>query len=255
MTEAVPGGRPTVIVVPCRNEADRLQPDRFLAYLDRDPETGFLFVDDASTDDTGAALDGLVASRPGNLAATRLDAHGGKAEAVRRGVLEALATDPRFIGYWDADLSTPLGQIPLLRAPLERDPQVWIVLGSRVRLLGRDIRRRPLRHYLGRAFATAASQALRLPVYDTQCGAKLFRSGPYLAALFGEPFRSRWIFDVEWLARFLARTDDRTPPPAERIVEVPLEEWNDVGDSRLRPSDFARAPAELLHVYLRYMRR
>jgi hypothetical protein len=69
-------------------------------------------------------------------------------------------------------------------------------------MLGRDIRRSAFRHYAGRLFATFASLQLRLPVYDTQCGAKIFRATPEVVALFGRPFRLRWCFDVEVLSRF-----------------------------------------------------
>src|ERR1041384_6274866 len=65
----------------------------------------------------------------------------------------------------------------------------------------------PRRHYLGRIFATAVSLALHSPVYDTQCGAKLFRPGAPLRDALSAPFRSRWIFDVE----LLARLDRRIP--------------------------------------------
>ena len=86
---------------------------------------------------------------------------------------------------------------------LETDPDVEIVIGSRVQMLGRDTRHNWRRHYLGRVAATAVSVMLRLRVYDTQCGAKLFRAGATVGRVFLQPFLTRWIFDVEILSRWL----------------------------------------------------
>lgn len=248
--------RSTMVVVPCRNEARRIEPDAFLGYVREEEETALLFVDDDSTDDTRRVLEEMAAERPGAVSVLGLDSHehGGKAEAVRRGILAALEGDPRFVGYLDADLATPLREVSRLRQVLEEEPEVSFVLGSRVQLLGRTIRRRPLRHYFGRVFATAASLVLGIPVYDTQCGAKLLRVRPETRGLFEEPFHSPWIFDVELLARFLERRADDAPSRVrvDQLYEVPLERWTDVEGSQVRLKDFVQAPLDLLRIRLRY---
>jgi len=177
------------------------------------------------------------------------------AEAVRRGMKLALRRSPAMVGYWDADLATPLEAVLQFRSVLEQRPELVLVMGSRVALLGRRIRRRWIRHVLGRAFATAASLTLDLVVYDTQCGAKLFRVTPETASLFDRPFHTRWIFDVEILARMIAATRAGGGLPAEEtLYEFPLDRWEDVAGSRLTSRDFLIAALDLAAIRWRYLR-
>ncbi len=243
----------TVIVVPCFNEQSRLPVARFEAFLAAVPDVGFVFVDDGSTDGTRERLRSLERAAPERVKVLPLDTNQGKAEAVRRGVLEALGAQPDWIGYWDADLATPLAVILEFQRVLESRPELEIVMGARVRLLGRDIRRSPLRHYLGRLSATWIALALGLRVYDTQCGAKLFRNGPQLAPLFREPFLSTWLFDVEILARRIAQAD---AAPAQAVVyEFPVPEWADIAGSKLRPGAYLRAALDLIRIRRGLLRR
>jgi glycosyltransferase involved in cell wall biosynthesis len=243
------------IVVPCFNEEHRLPVARFREFLSANPEVGFVFVDDGSTDGTGERLRVLAEADPDRVQVLSLGANGGKAEAVRRGVLEALCTEPRFVGYWDADLATPLDVISQLREVLETHPACEIAMAARVRLLGRHIRRSPLRHYLGRLAATGIALVLGLRVYDTQCGAKLFRNGPTLRELFREPFLSTWLFDVEILARRIAQGEVGGLPPAREVIyEHPIPEWTGVSGSKLRAGAYPRSALDLLRIRRRYLR-
>jgi dolichyl-phosphate beta-glucosyltransferase len=237
-----------VLIVPCHNEAGRLRVDDFLQFVRSHPSVGLLFVDDGSTDGTSEIHDRLVAAAPDSVAALRLERNEGKAEAVRRGMLEAMALGPSLVGFWDADLATPLAAVDDFLALAARRPDVELILGSRVQLLGRDIRRKATRHYLGRVFATAVSITLGIPVYDTQCGAKVFRATASVASLFAHPFRSAWIFDVEILGRYLNLEEEGGPPRRSRIYELAVAAWHDVPGSKLRPSDFVRSMFELVAI-------
>jgi len=240
----------TVIVVPCFNEANRLAPEAFRDFA-RDWCLGvFLFVDDGSTDNTLPVLTALQKSAPGSFAVLKLPHNVGKAEAVRQGFLEAFRLTPECVGFWDADLATPLDAVPLFEAVLQDRPQTDIVLGARVQLLGRNIRRRAFRHYLGRGFATAVATVLSVDVYDSQCGAKMFRVTDTVRDLFDRPFLSRWIFDVEILARFInAKRRQGVPRPEALLYELPLPSWRDVGGSKLRAKDFVIAVFDLVRIY------
>ncbi len=253
------------IVVPFYNEEHRLRPEPFFGFLASantlHRAVRFLFVDDGSTDNTlnllkAMQLRAAELGHEGRITILEQRPNGGKAEAIRNGMLAAISahnTGCEYTGFWDADLATPLSAIPQLLAQLEAGPHLHMIFGSRVRLLGRRINRIATRHYLGRIFATAASQTLRLPIYDTQCGAKIFKITPDLAHVLAHPFISRWIFDVEIVARYIQlRGRDFC---FSSIYEFPLEAWEDVGGSKLRSHDFLHAAFDIFRIHRRYLAR
>lgn len=244
----------TVIVVPCFDEAGRLPVGQFVDFVGAVPDVDLLFVDDGSRDATPAVLRAMAQRAPARMAVLEQQQNRGKAEAVRAGVNLALAGGADFVGYLDADLATPLSEVPRMLALLQQRPGIEMVFGARVHLLGRHIERRKVRHYLGRVFATAASRTLGLPVYDTQCGAKLFRRTPQLCELFAEPFLSRWVFDVEILARLIRQRRGTSLPGAGSVVyELPLDRWTDVAGSKVRATDFVRALWAMWRIRRRYL--
>lgn len=235
------------IVIPCFNEANRLDQERLLAFLRSHQEVRVTLVDDGSTDQTPEILNRLAQSRPHQIDVLACEKNGGKAEAVRLGLLHTLQFPTDAIGFLDADFSAPPEQCLALSAVLTRNRRVNIVLGSRFPMAGRQIERHLLRKLLGRCFSTAASMAIGVRLFDTQCGIKLFRPCPAIAQALTEPFHSRWIFDVELIARYLS-----LGPSATGIYEHPLDCWTEVPGSKLRPRDFVRAAGELLAIAWHY---
>ena len=242
-----------IIVVPCFNEAQRLDGGAFKEFARENHQLGFLFVNDGSTDRTLEVLEDLRRFDRDRFAICDLATNVGKAEAVRQGLLRAHAAGPDYVGYWDADLATPLDAIVTFCSLLDLRPDIEMVFGARVSLLGRSVERRFLRHYLGRLFATASSLALGIGFYDTQCGAKLFRASHEIMALFQSPFSTRWLFDVEIIARLVAtrRWTNRTRV-GEIVYELPLHEWRDVAGSKVKPHDFVKAFVELAEIAWNY---
>ncbi|MHC4883684.1 MAG: glycosyltransferase [Planctomycetota bacterium] len=234
------------LVIPCYNEANRLQREPFLQALVDYESLSLLFVDDGSTDDTAAVLERLAEESPERISWCSAEVNGGKGEAVRRGMMQACQNGAALIGYWDADLATPFAELPLFVKEAERHPSVSGFLGSRVQMLGRVIDRNPLRHYLGRFVATLISNATGLIVYDSQCGAKLFRRTETLSSALSQPFLSRWLFDVELLLR-LVHGEGRSP--AELFREIPLECWRDVAGSKVKPSDIFPVLRDLYRIW------
>jgi dolichyl-phosphate beta-glucosyltransferase len=250
-------GHPTTLfVVPCFNEEQRLPAAEFIAFLQLHPQLMLLFVDDGSRDQTLRVLHSIrdaVGTEQVQILA--LPNNGGKAEAIRQGMLHVLAAEfqercpTALIGYLDADLATPLGEVLRLIDVALRRREIDVILGSRLSLQGHAVERTWKRKLLGRLFATAASLTMGMGIRDTQCGAKLFRYQNWLSSIFARPFLDRWLFDIE----ILTRIQQRLGQQARQIVyECPLEVWQEIGGSRLKARDFLKAPWKLFRLALEY---
>jgi len=78
-----------------------------------------------------------------------------------------------FIGYLDADFSTPVSEIVRMITSLEENPPTFL-FGSQIKLLNSNIDRKVMRHIVGRIIITILNLKFKLGIYDTQCGAKFF---------------------------------------------------------------------------------
>ena len=159
------------LIIPAYNEAARIGGTirEALAWLsDRPFATELIVVDDGS-DDATADLADLAVSELGRGRVLRI-AHGGKAVAVRAGMLAATCDQ---IAFTDADLATPLSYLTELRAALAAGCD--IAIGSREGAGARRIGEPPYRHLMGRVFNGLVRLLLVPGVHDTQCGFKLFR--------------------------------------------------------------------------------
>lgn len=239
------------LVIPCYNETARFPREQFEQHLAALPELSLLFVDDGSKDGTGEMLRAFCADHADRCAVLVLARNGGKAEAVRQGMLKAAVEGGPYdyFGYFDADLAIPLDEAFLFFAFLQERRPAY-VLSGRVKLLGTTrIERFLYRHILGRIFATYVSWVMDLAVYDTQCGAKLVRSD-MANTLFEEPFMSRWLFDIELLYRCIGIFGRERVE--EHVAEVPLRRLRDPGGSTVTFSRAARLPIELLRIRKAY---
>jgi glycosyltransferase involved in cell wall biosynthesis len=220
------------------------------AFLKQHPHVFMLGVNDGSSDHTLSVLKSLENTLPQQFVAFNMPKNSGKAEAVRSGMLHAHAHfDAEYLGFWDADMSTPLSELNWFSAFSGGTLRHRIIMGSRISRMGSNIDRKMMRHYLGRVFATFTSIILKLKVYDTQCGAKLF-SKDIIPTLFADTFKSKWFFDVELLARHIKLYGhDKT---YEHVLEIPLNRWIEVKGSKLKASDFLKVPLELMKIKRHY---
>jgi dolichyl-phosphate beta-glucosyltransferase len=186
------------VVIPAYNEAERLPRTlaRVREYLDawgRPYE--IVVVDDGSADGTAERA---RAAGGDALTVVSNETNRGKGYSVRRGML--LARGERLL-MSDADLSTPIEELPQLVARMDEGFDVVIASralpGSRI-----EIHQPWYRENSGRVFNLLV-RALALPdIHDTQCGFKLFS-----AAAARESFEAAsldgFCFDVEVL--YIAR--------------------------------------------------
>jgi len=210
------------VIIPAYNEQERLAPhlSHVLAYLhERFLAFELIVVDDGSTDQTAK----IVTSAFHGEARARLISYQpnrGKGYAVRTGVL---ASRGEQIVFLDADLSTPIEEIPRALELLE---EVDIVIGSRD-LPGADIR---VPQPLYRRLASEIFKWIRYVmiglwhISDTQCGFKVYR-GRAARQLFALAQVDRFLFDVEIL--YLAER------AGLRIREIPVR-WTDAVGSKVR---------------------
>lgn len=240
---ATPRADRAVIVVPCYNEEKRLNLAAFSDFLRRLPEVRFVFVNDGSRDATLSVLETLHAAHPDRVEILSLSRNSGKAEAVRQGLGYATATGVQFVGYWDADLATPLEAIEDFLRIAQRYGQTEVVYGARLQLLGHRVSRTLSRRIISRICARMARVAVGLPIGDTQCGAKLLRNSPRLRQALAQPFSAGWLFDVELFSRIAA-----TAGSAHAFYEYPLPEWTEVPGSKVTGRAIRRAGLAMLRL-------
>jgi dolichyl-phosphate beta-glucosyltransferase len=231
MTVAAPS---LTIVIPARDEAARLAPtlEAMRAYVDTARlSVEILVVDDGSRDSTAA-----VARRHGGASTRviRLPHNRGKGAAVRAGVSAAVA--PRILTC-DADLATPIEELPRFQAALDAGADVAI--GSRHMAGARIERAQPWsRRVFGGIFRLVARISLHLSVRDAMCGFKLFRADA-ARSLFARSVIDDYAFDLEVL--YLARD-------CYRVVELPVR-WRHVDGSRIHVRTAAwRAARDIVRI-------
>ena len=86
---------------------------------------------------------------------------------------------------------------------------------------------------------------LNMGVYDTQCGAKIINK-KFIKEIFNQPFYTKWLFDVEIFFRIREFNKEK------KIIEIPLNTWSDIADSKITMMDFVKTPYNLFKIILKY---
>lgn len=236
------------LVMPCYNEALRLDAATILNFLRGHRAIHLILVNDGSTDATLEMLLAMSRQMPDQISVVDLPRNGGKAEAVRQGLLHALDMHVPFVAYWDADLATPLEAVEDFVRVAKRHDEISVMFGSRRQMLGHRINRTLGRKIISRTCSTMARMALGLPIADTQCGAKLFRTSAALQAAVSTPFTAGWLFDVELFARVRHAQGEG----GKTFYEFPLPQWNEVPGSKISGRAVVKAGLRMVGLIAEY---
>ena len=236
------------IVIPCYNEGNRLPVLEYENFLSQNPNILLCFVDDGSTDNTKDLIDNLKSGFKSQVDLISYQKNQGKAEAVRHGINYCNSKyDHEKIAYLDADLATSLEECQRLSSFI--DSEITFVFGSRILKIGSKIERKKYRFLIGRVIATLISNILKLKIYDTQCGCKIFTKELSIK-LFKDPFISKWLFDVELFKRFILIHGLENAQ--HKMCEIPLKKWIDMGESKVSMTYFFRMWWDLLLISRSY---
>jgi dolichyl-phosphate beta-glucosyltransferase len=228
------------IVVPAYDESGRLPGSlrRMREHFDAaGEEYEVIVVDDGSSDDTYSSSVELAQSWP-QLIVLHFEQNRGKGAAVREGMLHARGEHRLFT---DADLSTPLDELPRLREKLQG--QTKVAIGSRGLAESQiEVHQQKRRELMGRTYNKLLQALVLRGIHDSQCGFKVFTAEAAVACF--EPLKTmRFGFDAEVLVRAKAR--------GWRIAEVPVR-WRHVEASRVNSvRDSSRMLWDLLRLRLR----
>ncbi|CAL2093725.1 response regulator [Tenacibaculum sp. 190524A05c] len=222
------------VVIPCYNEEERLLSDEFTDYIHKHTGYHLCFVNDGSKDKTLEVLHSIREGREDFITVYDCEKNGGKAEAVRQGMLHMLKQeDLDYIGFLDADLSTDLSDFDDLVSTIENS-EYKIVSGSRISRMGANITKESARKIISQTINFIIRKILSMDFQDTQCGAKIF-SRDVIEISFRDKFVSKWIFDVEIFRRVTLHYGLKK---AKQILcEQPLKRWIHADGSKLSMKD------------------
>lgn len=152
-----------------------------------------------------------------------LETNRGKGGAVYAGW--AQADSEEWLAFVDADGAIPAEEVQRFCQLASEQDEYDGILASRVLMLGHSIHRTSKRHIVGRIYATLSSIIVGMPVYDSQCGFKIFKRSCFerVRAQLRTP---RFGFDMELITFFSLQ--------GFRLLEIPIRSWRDVPGAKVR---------------------
>lgn len=237
------------VVIPCYNEEERLLGDEFKAFVHKNLGYHLCFVNDGSKDNTLAVLEELRKGKEDYISIYDCEKNGGKAEAVRLGMLHLAAQNQYdYIGFLDADLSTNFDDFQDLVTTISTS-KFQIVSGSRMSRMGADITKESARAIISKTINFIIRKTLGMEINDTQCGAKIMTK-EIVENTFQSKFMTKWLFDVEIFMRM--KKVYGSQKAQELICEQPLKRWIHADGSKLSMKDSVKIVGQIGQIAIHY---
>lgn len=234
-----------LIVVPCYNEAIRFNSDYFNKLI-KIPDTIWLFINDGSTDNTGELLQ-KYSQRKNTMYLTNKK-NLGKSKTLVRGFQYAFRQYGAlaWVGFLDSDGAFHVSDVQgmIKHTSSKRLTAYNAVYSSRVKMAGRIIKRKPIRHVISRLITTGFGLIWPDIPYDTQSGFKLYRITNEFKLLFLQSFKTRWFFDIELSIKY-----SRYQKINLKVWEVPVFLWVDIQGSKINLKEGVRLSFEILYIF------
>ena len=231
------------MVIPCFNEEKRINLD-YWNELSAIPNIHWIFVNDGSSDGTKSLLNQIK-----NSLVINLENNSGKAEAIRKGILETFNKNQSEIfqfGYLDADSAFEIEDVKnVIKLSFSKESTYDSYWGSRVALSGRNITRNNLRHILSRILITIFGYRLGNLPYDPQTGFKVFKFNNEQMKIFDKNFETKWFVDLEILLRFKVLNGKDM-----KVWEEPVNTWRDIKGSKIRGLEIITVFRDLIKILI-----
>ncbi len=236
------------VIIPCYNEEKRLRSAEFTKFVESNHGYQLCFVNDGSKDNTLEVLKDLQKGHEDYITVYDCEKNGGKAEAVRQGMLHMLK-DPQvdYVGFLDADLSTNFADFEDLVSTIS-EGEFKIVSGSRITRMGANIAKESSREIISLTINKIIQKILGMPFKDTQCGAKIFTRDAAEYA-FSKSFLTAWLFDVEIFMRMKKLYGKETE---KYLCEQPLKRWVHEDGSKLSMKDSIKIVFQIFQIAVSY---
>lgn len=238
----------TLIAVPCFNEEERFNQSYWKDICKILSDVNFVFIDDGSLDKTFEVISGMTSLS--NCSVLRNEYNLGKAKSILQSFSRDSAKNYDVVGFIDSDGAFDKNDIEKnVRSchNLFYDQDFEAIFSSRIQLAGRKINRKRVRHYISRVIYTLLNFKLKIPLYDTQSGFKLYKNSAFWRKALNQEPKTRWFLDIELILEF-RRQNNRNP----KIWEEPLETWIEVPGSKIKINNYLRVLKDLLVLVFRY---